>query len=281
MLSAPGSPPSAGHRRAMARWQPVTLLTGACALGLLGACDVTIKDGDVSFGHLHGRATREWKRQYPLESGGRVEIINGNGPVEIMAGADGIVDVAAVLSARSMTNDRARTLLERSKVDERILPGHIRLATVRGNESGGLEVTYKVSVPADARVEMTGNNGTLKADGLRGHVRAMAANGSVELTRLRGSVDVATVNGTISAQMAEVTARVRLEVTNGRVMLEVPKDTKATLNARSVNGGIAVTGLGIQEASGRRIRSLESVLNGGGPEVDVRATNGRIAIEGK
>ena len=33
----------------------------------------------------------------------------------------------------------------------------------------------------------------------------------------------------------------RLESTNGRISLEVPKDTKATLNVRSVNGGITVT----------------------------------------
>jgi hypothetical protein len=42
-----------------------------------------------------------------------------------------------------------------------------------------------------------------------------------------------------------------------------------------------VTGLTTQEATGRRIRNLESVLNGGGPEIDVRVTNGRLTIEGK
>jgi hypothetical protein len=61
----------------------------------------------------------------------------------------------------------------------------------------------------------------------------------------------------------------------------VPKSTKATLNARSINGSISVSGLNTQEPSGRRIRSLESQLNGGGPELDVRVTNGRMTIEGK
>ena len=71
----------------------------------------------------------------------------------------------------------------------------------------------------------------------------------------------------------------RLESTNGRISLEVPKDTKATLNARSVNGGITVDWPGHRrESTGRRIRNLESQLNGGGPEIDVRVTNGRITI---
>jgi hypothetical protein len=65
------------------------------------------------------------------------------------------------------------------------------------------------------------------------------------------------------------------------VALEIPKDSKATLNARSVNGGLRVTGLTASEPTGRRIRNLESVLNGGGPEIDVRVTNGRATIEGK
>jgi DUF4097 and DUF4098 domain-containing protein YvlB len=81
--------------------------------------------------------------------------------------------------------------------------------------------------------------------------------------------------------MADVTGPLRLESTNGRVSLEVPKTTKATLNARSVNGSISVTGLTVDEGAGRRIRTLESQLNGGGPAVDLRVTNGRISIDGK
>ena len=109
----------------------------------------------------------------------------------------------------------------------------------------------------------------------------MVVNGQTELTGLRGTVDAATVNGSVSVKMAEITGRVRVECTNGQISIEVPKDAKATLNARSVNGGVTVTGLNTQEASGRRIRSVESPLNGGGPEIDVRANNGRITIEGK
>ena len=97
-----------------------------------------------------------------------------------------------------------------------------------------------MTLPADARLEMTGNNGTLKADGLRGHVKAMIVNGEVELTGMSGTVDAAAVNGHVSAKMAEVTGPMRLESTNGRITLEIPKTAKATLNARSVNGGITL-----------------------------------------
>jgi hypothetical protein len=261
--------------------RPSPLLIGVCALSVLSGCDVTIKDGDVSVNSLHGRATQEWNRKYPLAPAGTVEIINMNGPVEVTVGHAGTVEVAAVLTARAMTDARSKEVLSEARIEESATAEHIKLTTLRGNRGGRLQASYKLTVPDDARVELTGNNGTLKADGLRGHVKAMVVNGGVELTGLRGSVDAAAVNGAVSVKMAEVTARVRLESTNGQISLEVPKNTKATLNARSVNGGITVTGLTTQEASGRRIRNLESVLNGGGPEIDLRVTNGRIAIEGK
>ncbi len=261
--------------------RPKPLAYFVAAVSVLGGCDITIKDGDVSVRETRGRATQEFTRTYPLAPSGRVEIVNMNGDIDVAVGPPGTVGVSAIMSARAMTDDRAKALLSESKIEEQATPEHVRLATVRAGRSGGFDVHYKLTMPADARVDVTTSNGTLKADGMTGHVKAMVSNGGIELTGLRGTVDAASVNGHVSVKMAEVTGRVRVESTNGRIAIEVPKDSKATLNVRSVNGGITVTGLTAQEASGRRIRSLESQLNGGGPEIDVRVTNGRITIEGK
>ena len=271
---------SNSHRQAKA----AALTAGVCALAVLGGCDVTIKDGDIKNVSVHARASQEWSRQYPLTPGGVVEIVNGNGSIEVVAGKPGVVDVAAMLEARAMSETRAKEILSNVKVEESVAADHIRVSTVfafRGRAPGGLESSYKVAIPADARLEMTGNNGMLKADGLGGHVKAMVVNGGIELTSMSGTIDAAAVNAHVSAKMSQVTGPVRLESTNGRISLEIPKTAKATLNARSVNGGITVSGLATSdEASGRRIRTLESQLNGGGPEIDVRVTNGRISITG-
>jgi hypothetical protein len=246
---------------------------------VLAACDIRIKDGDVSVSHVHGRATREWNRQYPLTEKGQVEVTNPHGSIEVAVGPPGSVDVAALITARGITDERAKEVLNNLRIDESAAPDLVRIATSRWG--GSLELTYKLRVPPEARVGLTANYGTVKVDGSAGHVKAMVVNGGVELTGLRGTVDAATVNGPMSVKMAEVTGSVRLEGTNGRIVFELPKETKATLTARSINGGLTVTGLGTQEATGRRIRNLESVLNGGGPQIDVRLTNGHITIAGK
>ena len=260
--------------------KPVALLAGASIVASLAACDVTIKDGDIKNVSVHAGATEEWTRHYPLAKGGTVEIVNGDGPIEAVVGPAGMVDVAAVIEASAMTEARAKELVHEMRLEESITPDRVRVATARREGRSGVDVSIKVTLPADARLEMTGNNGKLKADGFNAHVKAMVINGEIELNALRGTVDAAGVNASVSAKMAEVTGPMRLESTNGRIALAIPKNTKATLNARSVNGNITVTDLTVEEGTGRRIRTLESQLNGGGPEIDVRVTNGRINITG-
>jgi hypothetical protein len=244
---------------------------------------VTIKDGDIKGVSMHAKVTQEWSRHYPLAAGGRVEIVNPDGPIEAVVGPAGSVDVAIVMDAGAMTETRAKEVLTEFKIEESATSEHVRVATARtrGRRGvGDVDISYKVTLPADARLEMTGNNGTIKVGSLRGHVKAMVVNGRIEMAAMTGTVDAASVNGSITAKMAQVTGPIRLESTNGRIALELPKTAKATLNARSVNGGITVTGLTTEEGTGRRIRTLESQLNGGGPEIDLRVTNGRINITG-
>ena len=256
------------------------LVAGFCAAGALTGCDVTIKDGDIKNVSVRAKATREWNRRYSLAPGGRVEIVNNNGSIEAVTGPPGAIDIRAVLEAQAMTQARAEEMLEDVKVEESVDPAHVRVAIARAGGRRGVDGTFKVILPPDATLEMTGSNGTLKAAGLTGYVKAMIVNGGVELTDMSGTVDAASVNGHVTAKMSQVTGSVRLESTNGRIALEIPKGAKAALNARSVNGSISVTGLNVEDGSGRRIRTLESQLNGGGPNIDLRVTNGRINITG-
>ena len=259
---------------------PLALLTAMCALAMVAGCDVTIRDGDIKNVSLRATAANEWKRHYALADGGRIEIVNNDGPIEAVAGPSGAVDITAVIEAHAMSDTRAKEMLNEMKIEESAGADHIRVATARNAGRRGIDVAFKVTVPADAALELTATNGTLKASGLRAHVKAMTVNGGVELSGMSGTIDAAAVNGTVTAKMAQVTGAVRLESTNGRIRLEIPASAKATLNARSVNGGITVTGLTVEDGSGRRIRTLESQLNGGGPEIDLRVTNGRISITG-
>ncbi len=125
---------------------PSALVAGVCAAGILGACDVTIKDGDIKNVSVQRQGDQEWNRHYPLADGGRVEIVNANGPIEVSSGPAGAVDVAAVIEAQG--HDRGA----RERDSERGQDRGVRDARSRSRAPrfarrgrGGLEVSYKVT----------------------------------------------------------------------------------------------------------------------------------------
>jgi hypothetical protein len=254
---------------------------GFCA-GMAVACDVNIREGKASVGMFSAEATDEWTHHYPLAGDGLVEVVNINGPVEVTPGADGIVDVHATIIAKTLTEAGARDILSRGRIQEIAEPGRVHIETIMPRGIRGSYVAhYEVKVPPGSRTDVSTTNGALKASGLDGKLKASTVNGKVTLEDIGGSLDGVVANGSLTVRFSRVAAPVRLEVTNGSLVIEIPATTKATLSARVVNGALGISGLPVDEPTGRRIRNLETLLNGGGPEVTARVTNGRMTIAGK
>jgi hypothetical protein len=254
----------------------------AAAIWGLTACDIQVHEGGVKVGMFSAQATDEWTRTYPLAPGGHVEVANLNGLIEVSGAPPGAnVEVHASIIAKALTDAGAKEVLSKGRIEETVSPGGVKIETVVPRGVGGsYEVRYKIQVPPGIDASVSTTNGSIKADGLTGKLKATVVNGPVELSDMAGGLDAASVNGSVSVKLTNVTAPVRLETTNGRLTLELPKASRANLSARVVNGGLNVSGLPVQEQRGTRIRNLETVLNGGGPTVDLRTTNGRITITG-
>ena len=258
----------------------VVIVSAVTLLGL-PACDVQIHEGNFKVNAFSAEAKQEWTRTYPLSPGGQVEIANLNGPIELTAGSAGSLEVRAEISAKALTESNAKDILSKGKIEETVSPDRVKVETVipRGVH-GSYEVRYQVRVPPGVGAQVSTTNGSLKATGLASKVKASIVNGSVDLTDMTGSLDAAVVNGALSVRLAQVSAPIRLETTNGRIALELPQTSKANLSARVVNGGLNISGLPVEQPPQRRIRNLEAALNGGGPTIDLRTTNGRITITG-
>lgn len=273
---------SPARRPAFGRGTAVSLVLWTAIVGLAG-CDIQVhENGDVKVGMFSAQATEDWTRTYSLAAGGRIEVANLNGPIEVSEGAEGAnVEVHASIIAKALTDAGAKDILSKGRIEETTSPAGVKIETVvpRG-VPGSYEVRYKIQVPPSVEAQVSTTNGSVKATGLTGKLKASVVNGPVELNGMTGALDAASVNGPVSVKLTNVTAPVRLETTNGRLSLELPKASRANLSARVVNGSLNVSGLSIQEESGKRIRNLETVLNGGGPTLDLRTTNGRITITG-
>jgi hypothetical protein len=244
------------------------------------ACDLATVD-------LRANAADEWKRTYTLPADGRLEIANVNGRIHVQAG-EGPVEVIAERRARAASEELAREKLQQVEITEDVSPTAVKLATKLPRsgglfDGGGVEVTYRVRVPAGLEVRMRTVNGGIELTGLRGRVNAEATNGGITGRALAGPVVATTTNGGLDLDVDQIAEDgIKLECTNGGIDLRVPRSAKASITARVSNGGIRTGNLPLERAAGENgRRRLDAQLNGGGPRIDLEGTNGGIRIEGK
>ena len=142
-----------------------------------------------------------------------------------------------------------------------------------------LSVTYEVTVPRSMNLTLEDTNGAMDITDVHGAHHLETTNGHLELVRCGGSLDAETTNGAIRAELLEVTPgkNVRAETTNGRITLSVPRGLAARVDAGTTNGSIT-TDLPVTTTDTGH-HSLRGTINGGGPELRLRTTNGSIEIK--
>jgi DUF4097 and DUF4098 domain-containing protein YvlB len=262
--------------RILARWALVLAVAGAAAA--LSACDVIVTSMDAK-----GKAEDQWTRTYPITAGGQLEIVNGNGAIDVTASGTGQIEVVAERVARAMTDEDAKAVLKQVEIAEEVSAARVRLQTKAGTTGSGrgVEIKYHVKVPATAAVVLQNSNGTVTVNAVSGSVRMETTNGSVHGNGLSGAVEATTTNGSVKLEVTSVAAGgIRAETTNGGIELAIPASAKANVKASCVNGGISLGGLTLEGGETTR-RRAEGRLNGGGPAIVAATVNGGIRLIGK
>ncbi|MEZ5320030.1 MAG: DUF4097 family beta strand repeat-containing protein [Vicinamibacterales bacterium] len=268
---------------------PLTRLTGlrplatavliAAAYGSTG-CQINFDSGM--------EARDEWRRTYPLEADGAVEIRESNGRISV-TGTDGNqVEVVAERIAKAPTEEAAKAALEDVKIEETISPREVVLdSTTKGPDIGlGIgsriqhRVNYTVRVPRGARVTLRSANGAIEVTDVGGRVRIAATNGRITAKGLGDGAEITSTNGVITVEAASIGRGLSCETTNGVIDVTVPAGVQADLSARTTNGGISTDGLEVHEIEKTR-RRLDATIGGGGPEIRLQTTNGMIRLRGR
>jgi hypothetical protein len=258
------------------RTRVVAALCLPVVLASLSACDIVTAD-------LKAQETAEWRKSYTLQPGGRVDISNVNGKIDVEPSTGNSVEVVALKSARGASPEAARQALERIEIIEAASPSAVRIETKIQRASGmfshgGVEVRYTVKVPASVDARFTTVNGGIELMGLSGRIKAETTNGGIRAREIGGPIEASTTNGGVDVELTRVVEPgVKLECTNGGLKLRLPADAKATFSASVTNGGIETEGLSLENTETSR-RRLEARLNGGGPNIRIEGTNGGIRI---
>jgi hypothetical protein len=265
---------------------PVNARRTRLMLGLALPLVVAVSACDIIGADFKSQATEEWRKSYELSAGGRIEIANVNGKVDVEPASDNRVEVVAMKIAKGSSPDAAKQLLGRIEIKESASPDLVKIETKLPSGSGmfsmgGYEVRYTVKVPPSAEGRYTTINGGVDLLGLSGRVIAATTNGGVRARDISGPFEGSTTNGGVELDLLRVVeGGVKLESTNGGFKVRVPADARASISASISNGGIDVDGLNLDTTESSRQR-LEAKLNGGGPWIRIEGTNGGVRLSAR
>jgi len=266
--------------RTMTRRARLAGLVLLVAVSASAGCDLAMAD-------YKQKESAEWRKTYELQHGGRLEISNINGKIDVEPAPGNTVEVLAEKTARGASTQSAKEALDRIQILDTASPSNIRIET-KVDRNGGLfsgsrqQVHYIVKVPAGADVKFTTVNGAIELAGLKGRINAETTNGGIKAHEVSGSIDASTTNGGVEVDLAQIAEPgVKLGCTNGGIELRLPSSSKATISARITNGGIDTSGLQLETTGESTRRRLDGRLNGGGTRIEIEGTNGGIRISGR
>jgi hypothetical protein len=264
--------------------------TALGALTAIGLCLVLQGCAELNLDAAWNSVQEDFHYTYLLKAGGRLEVENQNGPIDISGWDQETVDISGTKYANSTGG------LQDLRVDTSAAGNVVTVRTVRANPhwgSGG--VRYSIRVPRRTELgRIVTSNGPIHIDAVEGMARVRTSNGPVRVNGAKGDLDVETSNGPVEATdvAGAATVRtsngrielsfdqlrdVRASTSNGAITLRLPSGAGAAIRAHTSNGAIQsdfdVTAHGTISR-----HSLEGTLGSGGPLLDLATSNGAIRV---
>jgi DUF4097 and DUF4098 domain-containing protein YvlB len=266
-----------------------------CGLLLLAAAAqaVTLKD--------------RFEQTVPLKPGSAVSLGNTNGGVTFEAWDRNEVHIVAEKQVRAGSDDQARKLMSEIRIAVVPGPSGLRVDTHMPKREGGilsglfggdvsLSVSYKVQVPRQVALDVTNSNGGLAVTGTQGNTKLETSNGALTVHGVSGDMTLKTSNGHISVAGSQGTVKAEtsnggidaeltrysghelsFETSNGAVSVRLPRDARFTVDAETSNGGVKSDFPVNGGQPGKH--SLKGTVNGGGPTLYIRTSNGGVRIQ--
>lgn len=229
---------------------PMRVMLTLAPCVFLGACDMREFDSSE-------RYQSDFHYSYALKPGGRLEVENFNGPVEIAGWDEARCDISGSKYA-STAEMRDRIKIEVHQTGDLVFAHSVRPS---GDFGGNMGVRYVIHVPRkvelsrilssngslhvediEGRATLQTSNGAVKVDSLSGPLTAHTSNGSVTVEGVSGVSAIHTSNGAIRAE--HVMAGIEATTSNGSITVEFDEKAPVTstpLKFETNNGRIDIT----------------------------------------
>lgn len=279
-------------------------------------CFVEASNIDVEF---HGQDASKYKsdkhyfsKDYDIKKGGKLQVFNINGKVDVSSWNQSKVRVLATLTSKNAKFKDVSQVIE-------IKTGSTMI--IRTKNIKDISVAYEIKVPEGTKVEkITTTNGKVEANGIKGptylsssngmivaknidgdiiaktsngkidivkagFVKASTSNGAIYLRNIVGIEGIKTTNGKIYAEINRLKSDyTNIETSNGEIELRLSKKLDAELIANTSEGKIYTHEISGQQRFEVINREKEKHLKakvgkGGSKEINVRTSNGNINIK--
>jgi len=261
------------------------------------------------------RAEQEEALSLARPASGKLKIENANGKTAVIGEERDDLDVRVCKTARAESEEAARKLLQRIRVEVDDAGDHMTLEVQvprRWNRHGSANL--EIRLPRSLAVGVFSSNGSVAVAGMRAHVIGRSSNGSICIEDIRGDVDVQTSNGKVSCKrtcgrlvarssnrkieigehegsLDAVTSNglihatveslgadgLTLSTSNGRIVVELPEKVDADVDLR-VDNGVIRNHRELAGASGEGSGRVRGRLGRGGVPIRLRTSNGSISL---
>lgn len=251
---------------------------------LLLTCSSVLRAQEVPKPTLESPAvyTDIQEREYRFYPGGKIGISAGvPGSLKIIGWERGMVRMEAEIKVYTLTEEKARALLEKSPVRVRYTETASTIQVTESPELKGLlEVNLKVYVPG-ARSDIVAQvkKGDFTINAVNGWVEATLAEGNMQLDAVNGYYSVKTLKGNVSVNFSgnHWNGQGFTAVTqDGRIDMVLPEKYSAMLQLDTGNGEITVD-FPSQEVEGELI-PIEAVVQKKAQQLRVRVGDGGAPI---
>ena len=200
----------------------VRAATVVAPLLFLAACD------DLDFGGSMERYKEDFHLSYTLAPGGRINLENITGNIEISSWEKDSVEINGTKYAGSEQG------LKDLKIDVSSSPNLLQIRTIQAFGARNTGARFSIRVPHRVQLDrIVSSNGGIRVDDIEGMANLKSSNGTIRIWRVKGSLEARTSNGGI--EVNGTTGNAILHTSNGGIRVEM---NKGSLEATTSNGGI-------------------------------------------
>jgi hypothetical protein len=234
---------------------------------------------------------KEIHRTLPLDLNGEFSLKTFKGDVKLVAWDRPEVKLDARIEADPSCGDDAYQAeqVKNTQIEIRSSPTAVQVSTeypqqiqyeVQGCSSSPF-VSYQISVPATARVQVLDHKSKIQISNLRADLRVQTHKGQLDISGLEGALNLETHKGQGRATFSKWAHASRFETHKGNLEIVIPKGSGINLDASLGRRGQLESDLvGSLERTGvsRRSVRIQRAINGGGPELILTTNKGTFHL---